>query len=55
MKKRNYVPPVIEVCFIETEEGIAAGSVVSIGGTDNLGQPDIFDQEVEEKKYDLEF
>lgn len=55
MNKKTYVPPMIEVCFVETEEGIAAGSVISIGGADNTGQPDIFDQPVEEQKYDLEF
>lgn len=55
MNKKTYVPPMIEVCFVETEEGIAAGSVMSIGGADNTGQPDIFDQPVEEQKYDLEF
>lgn len=55
MKKKIYQRPIITVCFVESEDGIAAGSIVSIGGADGSGQPDILDQIVEEQNYDIEF
>ncbi|GAA4168188.1 hypothetical protein [Sphingobacterium ginsenosidimutans] len=54
VKKRRYVAPVISVELIEMEESIAAGSTVSVGGP-CCGQPEIVDQEVDEKNNDLFF
>ncbi|TYO88993.1 hypothetical protein LX74_03081 [Elizabethkingia miricola] len=30
--KKEYVPPVIEIIYMQMEEGIATGSTVQIGG-----------------------
>lgn len=53
--KRKYVTPTITATIIELEQGIAAGSSITIGGTNNNPQPDILDQDIEEQFYDLEF
>lgn len=55
MKKKAYVSPNIKVYFVKIEECIANSSVVSIGGADGSGYPDIFEQEVEERPFEIEF
>ena len=49
-KKREYVPPHIEVSFVEMEQGIAAGSAMTRpgNGNDQITEEWEFEQDVEE-------
>lgn len=53
-KKRSYHSPKIYKVEIEMEQGIAAGSNVSLGG-DSTGEPGIKDQPLEENIFEIEF
>jgi|GEM_PF-5759677 len=52
--KRKYINPKLKVQTVKTEEPIANGSRISYGGETN-GQPDIENQSIEEKEWEVEF
>ncbi len=54
--KRKYMSPRVSMEIIVLEHSIAAGSTnVSVGGPQDSSQPDIIDQGLDERTYDMEF
>ncbi|MGN0020766.1 MAG: hypothetical protein ACI35Z_08235 [Sphingobacterium hotanense] len=55
-KKREYISPRVVMEIISLEHSIAAGSAnVSVGGPQDSSQPEIIDQGLDERPFDMEF